>query len=106
MDAFSEILGGIALKGALFFSAEFSAPWGFSTPSSRYLAPVVAAGAPHIVVYHFLIEGSAFVGLEDGSKLQLEAGDVVVLPHGDAHGMCSEEGVQGNETTAIVTKIR
>jgi hypothetical protein len=27
-DAFSEILGGVVLKGALFFSAEFSAPWG------------------------------------------------------------------------------
>jgi hypothetical protein len=26
MDAFSEVLSGVRLKGAMFFSAEFSAP--------------------------------------------------------------------------------
>jgi AraC-like DNA-binding protein len=106
VDAFSEILGGVALKGAVFFSAEFSAPWGFSTPPSRYLAPVVAPGAPHLVVYHFLVEGSGFVRLEDGLELRLEAGDVIVLPHGDAHWMCSEEGVQRKETPLIVAKLQ
>jgi len=35
MDAFSEILSGVRLNGAVFFSAEFSAPWGFSTPPPR-----------------------------------------------------------------------
>jgi AraC-like DNA-binding protein len=106
MDAFSEILGGLALKGALFFSAEFSAPWGFSTPPSRYLAPVVAPGVPHLVVYHFLVEGSGFVRVKDGLKLELEAGDIIVLPHGDAHRMCSEESAQEKETTAIVAKLQ
>lgn len=106
MDAFSEILGGVALKGTLFFSAEFSAPWGFSTPPSRYLAPVVSSETPHLIVYHFLIEGSGFVRLEDGLWLRLEAGDVIVLPHGDAHWMCSTEGELEKETSAIVAKIR
>jgi hypothetical protein len=32
MDVFSEILSGVVLKGALYFNAEFSAPWGFNTP--------------------------------------------------------------------------
>jgi len=32
MDAFSEILSGFNLNGAVFFTAEFSAPWGFSYP--------------------------------------------------------------------------
>ena len=84
MDAFSEILGGVALKGALFFSAEFSAPWGFSSPTSQSLAPILAPKALHLVIYHFVIEGSGLVRLEDGSKVQLGAGDVIVLPHGDA----------------------
>jgi transcriptional regulator GlxA family with amidase domain len=38
MDAFSEILTGVKLSGAVFFTAEFSAPWGFSTPSAHWLA--------------------------------------------------------------------
>ena len=32
MDAFSEILSGVKLNGAVFFTAEFSAPWGFRRP--------------------------------------------------------------------------
>ena len=35
MDAFSEVLSGVKLKGALFFSAEFSAPWAIATPGRR-----------------------------------------------------------------------
>ena len=35
VDAFSEVLSGVKLKGALFFSAEFSAPWALSTPPSK-----------------------------------------------------------------------
>ena len=43
MDAFSEVLSGVKLKGALFFSAEFSAPWALSTPRSQHAG--VGAGA-------------------------------------------------------------
>ena len=106
MDAFSEILGGVALKGALFFSAEFSAPWGFSSPPSQSLAPVLSPGAPHLVIYHFLIEGSGIVRVADGSKLKLEAGDVIVLPHGDAHRMTSKEGVHEAQTPAMIAKLQ
>ena len=106
MDAFSEILSGVALKGALYFSAEFTAPWGFSAPPSRMLAPMISPGAPHLLIYHFVIEGLGFLCLEDGSKLRLEAGDVIVVPHGDAHRMCSGEGVQEIETLAIISKLQ
>jgi hypothetical protein len=37
MDAFSQILSGVVLKGALFFNAEFSAPWGFNAPPAQEL---------------------------------------------------------------------
>src|SRR5215216_6626084 len=57
MDAFSEVLSGVKLKGALFFSAEFSAPWAFSAPSSQTLASSLAPGAPHLVIYHLVVDG-------------------------------------------------
>ena len=44
MDAFSEVLSGVKLKGALFFSAEFSAPWAIATPASKALASALAPG--------------------------------------------------------------
>ena len=82
MDAFSEILSGVKLNGAVFFSAEFSAPWCFSSPASNTLAPMLAPGAAHLVIYHFVIDGEAFVQLADGPSIELEPGDVVILPTG------------------------
>ena len=89
MDAFSEILSGVKLSGAVFFSAEFSAPWGFSAPASKAVAEYVAPGAPHLVLYHLLVDGSGFVEVDGGQSLPLAAGDVVIFPHGDPHHMSS-----------------
>ena len=46
------------------------------------------------------------VRLSDESKLRLEAGDVIVLPHGDAHGMCSAEGVGDMDTSLLLAKLQ
>ena len=51
LDAFSQILSGVKLNGAVFFSAEFSALWGFSTPAADVIAAELAPGAPHLVLY-------------------------------------------------------
>jgi AraC-like DNA-binding protein len=107
MDAFSEILSGVKLNGALFFSAEFSAPWCFASPASNTLAPLLAPGAPHLVIYHFVIDGAAFVQLPDGQSIELGPGDIVVLPHGDPHIMTSARGVTAASlTSAIISKVQ
>lgn len=94
MDAFSEILSGVKLNGAVFFSAEFSAPWGFSAPASNNFAASLDLKVSHLVLYHLLIEGGAVVELADGDALELEPGDVVIFPHGDAHHMSSGKGAE------------
>jgi AraC-like DNA-binding protein len=87
MDVLSEVLKAVTLEGAVFYNAEFSAPWGFRTPHSRDLAPHVAAADRHVIVFHLLTEGRGAARLADGPPLQLEAGDIVVFPHGDPHVM-------------------
>ena len=94
MDAFSEILSGVKLNGAVFFTAEFSAPWGFSTPASKMMAEKVAPGAPHLLLYHLLVEGAGHVEMEDGRAVTLGPGDVVIFPHGDPHVMSSGTAVK------------
>ncbi len=92
MDAFSEILSGVKLNGAVFFSAEFSAPWGFSAPSSNVMAATLGLGASHLVLYHLVIDGGAVVEMADGHSVDLKPGDVVIFPHGDPHHMSSGAG--------------
>ena len=105
MDAFSEVLSGVRLKGAMFFSAEFSAPWRLSTPHCRMLAPVLAPGAPHIVVYHFVVEGTARARVEDDADVELEPGDIVMFPHGDPHTLSAGPGTNPVENAALLQRI-
>jgi AraC-like DNA-binding protein len=92
MDAFSEILSGVRLNGAVFFSAEFSAPWGFATPPAQVIANELAPGAAHLVLYHFVLHGGAVVQLIGGPSLELGPGEVVVFPNAHQHYMASSNG--------------
>jgi AraC-like DNA-binding protein len=106
MDAFSQILSGVRLNGAVFFSAEFSAPWGFSTPTTDVIAAKLAPGTPYLVLYHLLIEGGADVELFNGECIRLEPGDVVIFPHGDPHHMSSgREATRPFPNYGVTTKI-
>src|SRR5262245_59726731 len=105
MDAFSEVLRGVTLKGAVFFSAEFSAPWSLYSPPSIKLAPILAPGALHIVLYHFVVEGHALARLPDGVRLDLYPGDVVVFPNGDSHELGDKEGSRRIDNSEVLAKI-
>jgi AraC-like DNA-binding protein len=85
MDALSEALSAVRMTGAIFFNAEFTAPWGFAAPSTEQLAPVLAPGTEHVVIYHLLIDGRALARADHATDLALGGGDIVVIPHGDRH---------------------
>ena len=91
MDAVSEVLSRVTLNGALYFTAEFSAPWGLTAPAAKVMTSKLAPGAPHLVLYHLVVEGGAYVEMTGGQSLTLVPGDVVVFPHGDPHSMSNEK---------------
>ncbi len=92
MDALSEVLKIVKLTGAMFFNAEFSAPWCVASSESSNVAPLLCPGADHVIIYHYLADGRAYAQLPGGSRQDLGSGDVVIFPHGDAHrlgnGLC------------------
>lgn len=85
VDALSEVLKIIKLRGALFFNGEFSAPWCVASSESSQLAPLLCPGASHVIIYHHLADGRAHAELPGESRRNLGPGDVVIFPHGDAH---------------------
>jgi len=86
MDALSEILQLVKLEGAVYYTAEFTAPWGFRSPPTREVAEFLRKGTKHVIVYHLLIQGRALCEVEDSThRVELVPGDIVVFPHGDAH---------------------
>jgi AraC-like DNA-binding protein len=84
VDVLSEVLRVVKLKGALYFNGEFSAPWCVGTRPSA-VAAYVSPRAEHLIIYHFLTEGRAYARLPEGRREELNAGDIVIFPHGDAH---------------------
>ncbi len=87
MDVLSEVLKAVRLDGALFYNAEFSAPWRVRSPHSSMVAPYFASEGRHVIIFHLLTDGCATARLEDGPAVALGEGDIVVFPHGDPHIM-------------------
>jgi AraC-like DNA-binding protein len=84
MDALSEALNAVHMTGAIFYYAECSSPWGFAVPALHRVAHMLAPGTERLVPYHLVSEGTALLKF-DTLQLELEAGDVLIIPHGDAH---------------------
>jgi len=87
VDVLSELLRVVRLDGAVFYNAEFSSPWSVYSPPSHCVAPYLKRDAGHVIIYHLLTEGHAWARLENGDRVPLQAGDVVIFPHGDPHYM-------------------
>jgi AraC-like DNA-binding protein len=85
VDVLSEVLKVVKLQGAMFYNGEFSSPWSLCSPASRTVAQYLAPDAEHVIIYHLLTEGHASARLLDGDRIALDAGDLVIFPHGDPH---------------------
>ena len=106
MDVLSEVLKAVKLDGALFYNAEFSAPWCFHSPASRTLAPYLSPDTRHVIIYHLLTEGRGYAQvLGDDYPLPLNAGDIVIFPHGDPHLMRNGPSVKPVDNAQEVQRI-
>ncbi len=85
MDVLSDVLQMIRLKGALFINGEFHEPWCVDAPAGASFAPLLCPGAQHLAILHLVLEGRCWIQLAGGEPMMLGPGDVVTLPHGDAH---------------------
>jgi AraC-like DNA-binding protein len=89
MDALSEILRVVNLRGAVFFHARCTAPWSVKSPVASTLAQALDSKGAHLVLYHYMVEGRCLVEFDGLAPVELIAGDVILIPHGDSHTMGS-----------------
>lgn len=95
IDTLSDVLRAVRLSGAVFFAVDASSPWVADTPPSQAVAPFVMPGAEHVIEYHVITSGTCWAGLANEPAIQLQAGDVIVFPQGDAHILSSAPGMRG-----------
>ncbi len=94
-DTLSEVLRGVRLTGAIFFSVDASAPWVAEVPPAEVLAPHVMPGVERVIEYHVVTAGSCWGGPVNQPALRLEKGDIIVFPQGDPHVISSAPGMRG-----------
>lgn len=87
----SDVLSRIRLSGAIFLRGEYTAPWAFDSPEAGDLVDLLAPGAQRLILFHIVREGEAWVGAL-GERIDLEPGDLAVLPHANRHLMGSRPG--------------
>ena len=88
MDVLSEVLKTVRLDGAIFYNAECSAPWCFRQPASHIMASYLSSASKHVIIFHLLTEGRGYTQFDgEGRSIPLNAGDIVIFPHGDPHIM-------------------
>ena len=102
VDVLSDVLRVVRLSGAVLFRCEFSVPWAVTTPDPAELARLLLPGAKQLMLFHLVAAGRCRIGLKGHAPLQLETGDIVVFPYGDAHTMASDLSMKPAPITGLL----
>lgn len=104
-DQFSvvrEVLGLVRLNGAIFFRADFRAPWAYTSPPTSELLGALPTGAGSLVMFHIVADGEFTIEMADGTASDVSRGDVVVMPYADAHAMRSRVPAEAVSITTLL----
>jgi len=106
MDALSDVLRLVSLSGAVYLNGEFTAPWCVVGQASVELGATFLPRAERIVSYHLVTEGTCCAALidEPSSMIRVDAGELLVVPQGEAHLMGSSLELAPAPTEELVAK--
>jgi AraC-like DNA-binding protein len=80
----------VRLTGAVFLDAEFTAPWCIGEPSGVEVCVAHMPDAQHVVIYHLVTEGTCEVAMPGERPRSAQAGDLIIIPGGEAHALGSD----------------
>jgi len=93
-DILSDVLRSVRLRGVLYFYVNGTRDWAAEAPPSREIAAAVIPGAEHVMEYHAVVSGGCWAAVVGEDPVRLEAGDIVLFPHGDPHVVSSAAGMR------------
>ncbi len=90
MDVLNDIVDTFQLKGALYFRTDFTPPWAIAVPTYKTAAR-----------FHLVIQGRFYATLASGASVELNAGDMILIPDGAKHTISSSP----HEQSAPLEKV-
>jgi len=95
-DTLSDVLRAIRLRSAVFFYVSCGGRWAAEAPAGQDVAAAVMPGADHVIEYHVVTTGECWAAIVGEPPLKLRRGDILLLPHGDAHVLSSAPGMRAD----------
>lgn len=84
-DVLSDVLRSVRLTGAMLFLVDATTPFMTQAPATRLFAAAVLPTSQHLISYHVVTEGRCWAGLTGQRPQPVQAGDILVVPHGDPY---------------------
>jgi AraC-like DNA-binding protein len=105
MDAVSDVLRVVRLSGAVYLNGTLTAPWCMIGRADAALCAAYLPRSERVVSYHLITEGSCWAQLVDDptSALRLTAGELLVVPQGEAHLMGSNLDISPAPTDLLLS---
>ncbi|MEO1138978.1 MAG: AraC family transcriptional regulator [Pseudomonadota bacterium] len=95
-DPLTDIVGSLDLTGAIFLSAEFTAPWAIKAHVTEEDCKPFMSYPDHVIGYHIVTEGELIVSLDTSSgykeHCRVGPGDVIFLPSNTMHLLANGTG--------------
>lgn len=106
MDALSDVLRTVRLKGGVFLHAEFSAPW--CVPSRLRPGDLGERldEPEHVILYHYVVDGRMAVQMPGGVCIEVEAGEAVIFPHNDEHLLANDLSMTAAPSSEVQRDLR
>ncbi len=94
MDVLAEVLRSVRLTGGLFLEAHFTAPWCVTGRVTAEDCKPFLVKPAQVIAYHFVLHGKLFLSIEGDCAIEVQAGEIALLPRNDSHMMASAAGLQ------------
>jgi AraC-like DNA-binding protein len=101
-ELFDEALEHLRLEGAIYLRAEYTERWALDGQGGPFFAAMMHPGAERLILFHVVASGRCWVSTPDGERYWASAGEVIVLPYGDAFLMGGVEPVEPVSILSVV----
>jgi AraC-like DNA-binding protein len=93
----------LRLEGAIFLRAEYTEGWALEGQGGPFFAAMMHPGAERLILFHVVVSGRCWVSRADGERYWAGAGEVIVLPYGDAFLMGGVDPVEPVSILSVVS---
>jgi AraC-like DNA-binding protein len=83
VDPLGEALHSLRMSGVFYCRSEFTAPWALDLPPMK-----------SVLMFHAVTQGRCWLEARATPRRLVQAGDFVLVPHGEGHRLTSEPGVR------------